>query len=197
MLGPRAVGRHTSAADDKTPVAFTATRWGTLLEPHADSTGPPPTAFDCHRYWLAQPAVQVPLTVPPSLAELEQNLDVRYCPDFANVSDARSPNPGSSLFAGRSCEPTSRVTFAIQTCVRHATTNQRRSVRVNYGRASRGRATLQYMTQALAPGVRTPRLRLSASPGHLPGRRQFGRRPGRGHAAETQHAGILPPQGLK
>ena len=28
-------------------VAFTATRWGTLLEPYADWPGPPPTASDC------------------------------------------------------------------------------------------------------------------------------------------------------
>lgn len=57
-------------------VAFTATRWGTLLEPHADWPGPPPTASDCYRYCLGQPSVQVVLTAPRSLAELDQNLDV-------------------------------------------------------------------------------------------------------------------------
>ena len=64
------------AAKARTPiVAFTATRWGTLLEPYADWSGPLPTASDCYRYCLAQPSVHVVLTAPRSLAELEQNLD--------------------------------------------------------------------------------------------------------------------------
>jgi hypothetical protein len=65
------------AAKTRTPiVAFTATRWGTLLEPYADWPGPPPTASDCYRYCLAQPSVHVVLTAPRSLAGLEQNSDV-------------------------------------------------------------------------------------------------------------------------
>ena len=64
-----------AAAKARTPVvAFTATRWGTLLEPCADWPGPPPTASDCYRYCLAQPSVHVVLTAPRSLAELEQNM---------------------------------------------------------------------------------------------------------------------------
>jgi aryl-alcohol dehydrogenase-like predicted oxidoreductase len=70
-----------AAAKARTPiVAFTATRWGTLLEPYADWPGPLPTASDCYRYCLAQPAVQVVLTAPGSLAELEQNLNVLELP---------------------------------------------------------------------------------------------------------------------
>jgi aryl-alcohol dehydrogenase-like predicted oxidoreductase len=66
-----------AAAKARTPiVAFTATRWGTLLEPCAAWPDPPPTAADCYRFCLAQPTVQVVLTAPRSLAELEQNLDV-------------------------------------------------------------------------------------------------------------------------
>jgi aryl-alcohol dehydrogenase-like predicted oxidoreductase len=61
-------------------VAFTATRWGTLLEPQAGWPGPPPTAADCYRYCLAEPSVQVVLTAPNSVAELEQNLDVLRLP---------------------------------------------------------------------------------------------------------------------
>jgi aryl-alcohol dehydrogenase-like predicted oxidoreductase len=64
-------------------VAFTATRWGTLLEPHAHWPGPLPTASDCYRYCLAQPPVQVVLTAPRSLAELEQNLDVLEIPPMS------------------------------------------------------------------------------------------------------------------
>jgi aryl-alcohol dehydrogenase-like predicted oxidoreductase len=70
-----------AAAKARTPiVAFTATRWGTLLEAHVNWSGPPPTAPDCYRYCLAQPSVHVVLTAPRSLAELEQNLDVLELP---------------------------------------------------------------------------------------------------------------------
>jgi aryl-alcohol dehydrogenase-like predicted oxidoreductase len=57
-------------------VAFTATRWRTLLKPHPDWPGTPPTAADCYRYCLAQPAIQIVLTAPQSVAELEENLEV-------------------------------------------------------------------------------------------------------------------------
>jgi aryl-alcohol dehydrogenase-like predicted oxidoreductase len=73
-----------AAAKARTPiVAFTATRWGTLLEPYAEWPGPPPTASDCYHYCLAQPAVQVVLTAPRSLAELEQNLAVLELPPMS------------------------------------------------------------------------------------------------------------------
>jgi aryl-alcohol dehydrogenase-like predicted oxidoreductase len=73
-----------AAAKARMPiVAFTATRWGTLLAPHADWPGQPPTASDCYRYCLAEPAVQVVLTAPRSLAELEQNLDVLELPPLS------------------------------------------------------------------------------------------------------------------
>jgi aryl-alcohol dehydrogenase-like predicted oxidoreductase len=73
-----------ATAKARTPVvAFTATRWGTLLEPHADWPGPSPTASDCYRYCLAEPAVQVVLTAPRSLAELEQYLDVMESPPMS------------------------------------------------------------------------------------------------------------------
>jgi aryl-alcohol dehydrogenase-like predicted oxidoreductase len=65
-----------AAKAQKPVVAFTATRWGTLLEPHPAWPGPLPTASDCYRYCLAQPAVQVVLTAPQALAELENNLKV-------------------------------------------------------------------------------------------------------------------------
>lgn len=72
------------AARARTPiVAFTATRWGTLLEPCADWPGPPPTAPDCYRYCLTQPPVQVVLTAPHTLAELEQNLNVLEAPPMS------------------------------------------------------------------------------------------------------------------
>jgi aryl-alcohol dehydrogenase-like predicted oxidoreductase len=73
-----------AAAKARTPiVAFTATRWGTLLEPNAAWSGPPPTASDCYRFCLTQPSVQVVLTAPRSLTELEQNLDVLELPPMS------------------------------------------------------------------------------------------------------------------
>ena len=66
-----------NALKTKTPVvAFTATRWGTLLKPHADWSQEPPTAADCYRYCLAQSAVHVVLTAPKSADELAENLEV-------------------------------------------------------------------------------------------------------------------------
>ena len=40
----------------------------------ARKTEPPPTAVDCYRFCLAEPAIQIVLTAPKSVAELEQNL---------------------------------------------------------------------------------------------------------------------------
>ena len=73
-----------AAVKARTPiVAFTTTRWGTLLEPCSEWPGPPPTASDCYRYALSEPAVQVVLTAPRSLAELEQNLAVLELPPMS------------------------------------------------------------------------------------------------------------------
>ena len=55
-------------------VAFTATRWGTLLEGHPAWSGPPPTASACYRYCLAAPAVEIVLSAPTSATEIEANL---------------------------------------------------------------------------------------------------------------------------
>jgi len=69
------------AFQSETPiVAFTATRWGTLLKPPADWTGKTPTAADCYRYCLAQKAVHVVLSAPKSLSELDANLQLLDLP---------------------------------------------------------------------------------------------------------------------
>src|SRR5262249_39235212 len=65
----------------QTPVvAFTATRWGTLLKPEVDWPGRPPSAVDCYRFCLAQEAVQVVLSAPRTLVELEANMQVLRLP---------------------------------------------------------------------------------------------------------------------
>jgi aryl-alcohol dehydrogenase-like predicted oxidoreductase len=88
-----------AAARARTPiVAFTATRWGTLLEPRADWSGPPPTASDCYRYCLAQPAVQVVLTAPRTLAELAHNLEVLQSPPLSSHEAARWQRFGDLVY---------------------------------------------------------------------------------------------------
>lgn len=61
-------------------VAFTATRWRTLMERHADWSSEPPSAADCYRYCLAHKAVHIVLSAPKSLAELAANLRVLRLP---------------------------------------------------------------------------------------------------------------------
>lgn len=61
-------------------VAFTSTRWGTLLEEQPDWPGEPPTAADCYRFGLSQPAIRLALTAPQTRGELEANLAVLEAP---------------------------------------------------------------------------------------------------------------------
>ena len=72
------------AIESKTPiVAFTATRWGTLLEKRSDWPDHPPSAPDCYRYCLAQPAVHLVLSAPRSIEELERNLELLQLPPMS------------------------------------------------------------------------------------------------------------------
>jgi aryl-alcohol dehydrogenase-like predicted oxidoreductase len=77
---PAALATHTPV------IAFTATRWGTLLEAHPKWDRHAPTAADCYRFCLAQLAVNVVLMAPKSIAELEENLHVLKSPPM-NDSD--------------------------------------------------------------------------------------------------------------
>ncbi|HJP29114.1 MAG: aldo/keto reductase [Candidatus Latescibacteria bacterium] len=61
-------------------IAFTATRWGTLLEGHAQWQGAVPSAADCYRYALAHPAVRLAMTAPRTVKQLEQNLTALTAP---------------------------------------------------------------------------------------------------------------------
>jgi predicted aldo/keto reductase-like oxidoreductase len=56
-------------------VAFTATRWGTLLRPRFTPPGErTPSASDCYRFTLSHPAVDVCLSGPRNAAELDEAL---------------------------------------------------------------------------------------------------------------------------
>ena len=61
---------------DKPVVAFTATRWSSLLRGHPDWKHDPPTAADCYRYCLSYPEVHIALTAPLTAAEAIENAAV-------------------------------------------------------------------------------------------------------------------------
>lgn len=61
-------------------LAFTATRWGTLLDGHPRWKNPSPSAADCYRYCLSQPAVKAVLCAAESLRELKSDLAVLDAP---------------------------------------------------------------------------------------------------------------------
>jgi aryl-alcohol dehydrogenase-like predicted oxidoreductase len=89
-----------AAIKARTPVvAFTATRWGTLLEPPADWDDKPPSAADCYRFCLAQKAVQVVLTGPRTLDELESNLTVLEMPPMISRERAKWEHYGDAVYA--------------------------------------------------------------------------------------------------
>lgn len=65
-----------AALEAKLPiVAFTCTRWGSLLKGHPGWTGEIPTAADCYRYALHHPAVQIALTGSATRQQLTENLN--------------------------------------------------------------------------------------------------------------------------
>ena len=57
-------------------VAFTCTRWGSLLKGHPDWSEAVPRATDCYRFALQQPAIRLALTAPATKAQLLENLSV-------------------------------------------------------------------------------------------------------------------------
>ncbi len=66
-----------AAIDAGVPVvAFTCTRWGSLLEGHAGWPGQVPRAADCYRFVLQHPAVALALTAPATENQLRRNLTV-------------------------------------------------------------------------------------------------------------------------
>ena len=64
-------------------VAFTCTRWGTLLDGHNAWEKQTPGASDCYRFVLNNPAVQIALNAPATDIELSENLS-----EFTNGLEA-------------------------------------------------------------------------------------------------------------
>ncbi|MDP6450540.1 MAG: aldo/keto reductase [Lentisphaeria bacterium] len=68
-----------AAVDAGIPVvAFTCTRWGTLMRGHQKwpRARPLPSAADCYSFALSHPAVQVALAAPATMVQLQSNLEV-------------------------------------------------------------------------------------------------------------------------
>jgi predicted aldo/keto reductase-like oxidoreductase len=77
----------SAAIESNTPIiAFTATRWGTLLTTHPEWNDALPAPADCYRYCLAQPAVHAVLTAPKSVDELNGNLSVPNSPPMDPIT---------------------------------------------------------------------------------------------------------------
>lgn len=64
-------------------IAFTCTRWGSLLKGHPDWLEEVPRAADCYRYALRHPAVRLALTAPQTITQLEENLRVLQAPELS------------------------------------------------------------------------------------------------------------------
>jgi predicted aldo/keto reductase-like oxidoreductase len=74
-----------TAQADVPVVAFTATRWGTLLRSPAVWPHDPPSAIDCYRFCLQPSTISIVLTAPANLTELTANLSVLQAPPLAPI----------------------------------------------------------------------------------------------------------------
>lgn len=80
---------HRKAADEVFPacrqndvavIAFTATRWGTLLNGHPEWSGDSPGALDCYRFCAAHPDIDVVLASAPNASVLDEDLGLLDAP---------------------------------------------------------------------------------------------------------------------
>ncbi len=79
-------------------IAFTGTRWGSLLRGHPHWQGKIPTAADCYRYALSNDAVRIALTAPQSLAQLNENIQVLKNPQLDPAAKARWQSYGDLIY---------------------------------------------------------------------------------------------------
>ena len=79
-------------------IAFTCTRWGSLLRGHPNWKEKIPTAADCYRYALTNDAVRIALTAPQSLAQLNENLQVLKNPQLDQATKAYWESYGDLIY---------------------------------------------------------------------------------------------------
>ncbi|MDZ8053372.1 MAG: aldo/keto reductase [Aulosira sp. ZfuVER01] len=98
---------HRKAEEDVLPeaqkasvpvVAFTCTRWGTLLQGHPHWQDKPPLAADCYRYALSNSAVRLALTAPKTRQELQENLAVLHAPQLSKQELAHWQEYGELIY---------------------------------------------------------------------------------------------------
>ncbi|MHC5722699.1 MAG: hypothetical protein ACYT04_35050 [Nostoc sp.] len=98
---------HRKAEEDVLPaaqkagipvVAFTCTRWGTLLKGDHNWHGKLPTAADCYRYALNHPGVRLALTAPKTRQQLEENLAVLHAPKIEAQKIAKWHSYGNLIY---------------------------------------------------------------------------------------------------
>ncbi len=79
-------------------IAYTATRWGHLLDPKRISPGEKPlTATECYRFALSHPAVDVCLTGPATAAQMDDALSALALGPLGADEMARARRIGDSL----------------------------------------------------------------------------------------------------
>ena len=79
-------------------IAFTCTRWGSLLKGHLSWSGKIPTAADCYRYALANNAVRMALTAPETLTQLNENLQVLKNPFLSSSEKSLWQSYGNLIY---------------------------------------------------------------------------------------------------
>jgi predicted aldo/keto reductase-like oxidoreductase len=98
---------HRKAQEDVLPsaqkaniplVAFTCTRWGSLLKGHPNWHSEPPTAADCYRYVLSHPAIHLALTAPKTRQQLAQNLSVLHASPLSPQETAHWQEYGDLIY---------------------------------------------------------------------------------------------------
>jgi aryl-alcohol dehydrogenase-like predicted oxidoreductase len=79
-------------------VAFTCTRWGSLLAGHPNWHSLAPTASDCYRYALYNQAVNLALTAPQSVSQLKENLSVLNAPQLSTQEVQQWQSYGALIY---------------------------------------------------------------------------------------------------
>ncbi len=80
-------------------VAFTATRWGKLLDPKKMPSGEkPPTAADCYRFVLSHPAVDVCMSGAKTVEQMRENLSVLDAGPMSEDELARMRRIGDHVY---------------------------------------------------------------------------------------------------
>ncbi len=79
-------------------VAFTCTRWGSLLKGHPDWQAKVPQASDCYRFALSHSAIGLALTAPKTKAQLKKNLSVLHASKLTAEEERRWQAYGALVY---------------------------------------------------------------------------------------------------